>query len=62
MIFRCMNLPPSARQVTNLQRLAAHLDSTIRRLHSYFQYIGLVNCSKVITMLQTMRDINLERP
>jgi hypothetical protein len=37
-IFRRMNMSPSARQTTDRQRLAAHLDSTIRRLHSYIQY------------------------
>ncbi len=40
-IYRRMNLLPSVRQITNPQRLAVHLDSTICRLHSYFQYIGL---------------------
>jgi hypothetical protein len=41
--FHRMNLPPSARQVATSQRLMAHLDSTLRRLQSYFEYI-LVGC------------------
>jgi hypothetical protein len=40
-IFRRMNLPPSARLITESQRLAAHLNSTLRWLHSCPQYIGL---------------------
>ncbi len=32
LIYRRMNLPPSAQQITDPRRLAAHLDSTIRRL------------------------------
>jgi hypothetical protein len=36
-IFRSMNLPPSSQQVTDTRRLAAHLDSTIRRLRSCLQ-------------------------
>jgi hypothetical protein len=34
-IYRRLNLPPSARQITDPQRLAAHLNSTLHRLHSY---------------------------
>jgi hypothetical protein len=41
-IYRRMNLPPSVHQVTNSRRLAAHIDSTIRRLCSYLQYIGFI--------------------
>ncbi len=40
--YRRMNLPPSARQVTDPQRLTAHLYSTLRRLHSYLHYIRFV--------------------
>jgi hypothetical protein len=40
-IFRRMNLPPSARLITESQRRAAHLNSTLHRLHSCLQYIGL---------------------
>ncbi len=41
-IFRRRNLPPSAQQITDPRRQAAHLDSTIPRLRSYLQYIELV--------------------
>ncbi len=34
-IYRRMNLPPSAQQITDPRRFAAHLDSTLRRLHSH---------------------------
>jgi hypothetical protein len=61
-IFQRMNLPSSARQITDSERLAAHLNSTIRRLHSYVQYIGLAKYGKVTTMLQIIMDINLEQP
>ncbi len=37
-IYWLVNLPPFARQVTNPQRLTAHLDSTFRRHRFYFQY------------------------
>jgi hypothetical protein len=57
-----MNLPPSARQVMEPQRLAAHLNSTIRRLHSYLQYIGLAKYGNATTMLQKMMEINVEEP
>jgi hypothetical protein len=46
-----LNLPPSARQVTEPQRLAAHLNSTLHRLHSYLQYIGLAKYAKA-TMIE----------
>jgi hypothetical protein len=38
-IYRRMNLPQSAQQVTHPQRLIAHLDSSIHRLHSYLSTI-----------------------
>ncbi len=57
-----MNLPSSGRQVTEPQQLAAHLNSTIRRLHSYLQYIGLAKSGNATTMLQKMMEINLEEP
>jgi hypothetical protein len=44
--YRRMNLPPSAQQVTDPQRLTAHLYSTLRRLHSYLQYIRFVKYVK----------------
>jgi hypothetical protein len=52
-----MNLPPPAVQVTSSQRLTAILDSNLRRLHSYFQYIGLAKFGKAISALQTMQEI-----
>ncbi len=59
-VFRRMNLPPSARQITDPPRLAAHLNSTLRRLHSYMQYIGLAKHLQAMIILQKMIDINLE--
>jgi hypothetical protein len=41
-IFRRMNLPPSALQVTELRRLTTHLDSTLYRLCSSLKYIAIV--------------------
>jgi hypothetical protein len=61
-IFRRLNLPPSAREVSEPQRLAAHLNSTLHQLHSYLQYIGLAKYAKATTMLQKMIEINLENP
>jgi hypothetical protein len=58
-IFRRMNLPPSAQQITDPRRLTAHLDSTICRLHSYFQYIGLVKYKKAANMLLQLQEFNL---
>jgi hypothetical protein len=58
-IYRRMNLPPSARQIVLQPRLAAHLDSTFRRLSSYFQYIGLAKYKKVIETLDLMRESNV---
>jgi hypothetical protein len=59
-IYRRLNLPPSANQATDPLRLAAHLNSTLQRLHSYLQYIGLAKYAKATQMLQKMMDINLE--
>jgi hypothetical protein len=59
LIYRRMNLPPSASQVTDSRRLAAHLDSTIRRLRSYLQYIGLQKFKKATDMLLQLQDYNL---
>jgi hypothetical protein len=59
-IYRRMNLPQSAQQVTHPQRLVAHLDSSIRRLISYLQYIGTVKYCKSVQALQRLREINLE--
>jgi hypothetical protein len=41
------------------RRLAAHLDSTIRRLHSYLQYIGLMRYKKAADMLLRLQEYNL---
>jgi hypothetical protein len=58
-IFRRMNLPPSAQQITDPRRLAAYLDSTIRRLRSYLQYIGLVKYKKTADLLLRLQEFNL---
>jgi hypothetical protein len=55
-----MNLPPSARQVTSPRRLIVHLDSTLRRLHSYFQYLGLGKFAHAILALQKLQELNLD--
>jgi hypothetical protein len=59
LIYRRMNLPPSANQVTDSRRLAAHLDSVIRRLRSYLQYIGLQKFKKATDMLLQLQEYNL---
>jgi hypothetical protein len=59
-IYRRMNQPPSAQQIIHNQRLAAHLDSSIHRLHSFLQYIGTVKYSKPMEALQRLLEINLE--
>jgi hypothetical protein len=59
LIYRRMNLPPSANQVTDSRRLAAHLDSAIRRLRSYLQYIGLQKFKKATDMLLQLQEYNL---
>jgi hypothetical protein len=41
-------------------RLIAHLDTSIRRLHSYLQYMGTVKYWKPMEALQRLREINLE--
>jgi hypothetical protein len=58
-IFRRMNLPPSAQQITDPRRLAAHLDFTICRLCSYLQYIGLVKHMKSLDLLLRLQEFNL---
>jgi hypothetical protein len=59
LIHRRMNLPPSAQRVTDPRRLAAHLDSTIHRLRSYLQYIGLMKYKKAADMLLRLQEHNL---
>ncbi len=58
-IYRRMNLPPSVQQVPDPRRLAAHLDSTIRRLRSYLQYIGLMKYKKAADLLFRLQELNL---
>ncbi len=57
-----VNLPPSARQVTNPQWLMAHLVSTFWRLSSYFQYISLGKFANAIWALQQMQEHTLDHP
>ncbi len=59
-IYRRLNLPPSAIRASDPSRLAAHLNLTLQRLHSYLQYIGLLKYAKATQMLQKMMEINLE--
>jgi hypothetical protein len=53
-VYRRMNLPPSANQIIDPRRLTAHLVSVARRLHSYLQYIGFV---KYVNALDTMKRL-----
>jgi hypothetical protein len=59
-IYRRMNLPPSANQPADPPRITAHINLTLQRLHSYLQYIGLAKYAKAIQTLQRMMEINLE--
>jgi hypothetical protein len=56
-----MNLPPSVQNITDSRRLAAHLDSAIRILRSYLQYIGLVKYTKAANLLLRLQEFNLAR-
>jgi ribosomal protein S15P/S13E len=56
-IYRRMNLPPSAHQIIDPRRLTAHLGSATRRLHSYLQYIGFVKYTKAPETLQRLQDL-----
>ena len=58
-IYRRMNLPPSAREPTHLQRILSHIDQTIGRLISYLQYIGLRKYNDAIKFLQNLQEMNL---
>jgi hypothetical protein len=53
-----MNLPPSAQQITDPQLLSAHMDSTLRRLHSYLRYIEFVKFAKASEILAQLQEIN----
>ncbi len=46
-------------QITAPQRLAAHLDFTLQRLHSYLQYIGIVKNVKATETLFQLQEINI---
>jgi hypothetical protein len=59
LIYRRLNRPPSAQQVTDPRRLMAHLDSTIRRLRSYLQYIRLMRYKKAADLLLWLQEFNL---
>jgi hypothetical protein len=59
LIYRRMNLPPSAQQITDPRRLAAHLNSTIRRLRSYLLYIGMMRYKKAADLLLRLQEYNL---
>jgi hypothetical protein len=61
-VFLRLNLPPSARLITDPQRLAAHLNSTLHQLHFYLEYIGLAKFANAVRMLHKMIEINLESP
>jgi hypothetical protein len=54
--YRRMNLPPSAQQVTDPQRLTA---PTLRWLHSYLQYIRFVKYAKATETNLQLQEINL---
>jgi hypothetical protein len=45
--------------MTAPQQLAEHFNSTLRRLRSYLQYIGIVKHAKAIETLQQRQEINL---
>ncbi len=55
----CMNLSHSPPQVMALQCMTAHLDSTLRRLSSYVQYIRLTKHAKENITLQCLQEINV---
>jgi hypothetical protein len=58
-VYRRMNLPPSAHQLTDPRRITAHLDSAIRRLCSYLQYIGFIKFTKAISTLKRLQELNI---
>jgi hypothetical protein len=57
-IYRWMNLLPSAQQEAAPSQLAAHLNSTLQRLLSYLQYIGLAKYVKAMETLYQLQEIN----
>jgi hypothetical protein len=59
-IYRRMNLPPSAQQITHRQRITAHIDQAVRRLISYLEYIGLHKYQDATNLLKALQTANLE--
>ncbi len=59
LIYRRMNLPPSAQQIADPRRIVAHLDTSIRRLRSYLLYIGLLRYKKAADLLLRLQECNL---
>jgi ribosomal protein S15P/S13E len=58
-VYRRMNLPPSANQIIDPRRLTAHLVSVARRLHSYLQYIGFVKYANALDTMNRLQEILL---
>jgi hypothetical protein len=58
-IYRRMNLPPSAHQIIDPRRLTAHIGSAIRRLRSYLRYIGFAIYTKASETLQHLQNFNV---
>jgi hypothetical protein len=56
LIYRRMNLPPSAQQISDPRRIAVHLDTSIRRLRSYLLYIGLLKYKKAADLLLRLQE------
>ncbi len=59
LIYRRMNLPPSAQQIADPRRIAAYLDTSIRRLRSYLLFIGLLSYKKAADLLLRLQEFNL---
>jgi hypothetical protein len=60
-VYRRMNMPPSAQKVTDPRRLPAHIDSAVWSfgLRSYLQYIGFIKFAKASATLQCLQELNL---
>jgi hypothetical protein len=58
-VYRRKNLPPSVQKLTDPRKLTEHIDSAIRRLRSYLQYIGFIKYTKASTTLQCLQELNL---
>ncbi len=59
-IYWWMNIPPSARLVTNSHRLMAHLDSTFCPLCSSIHRPRKIYSTNKITTLQWLQELNLD--